>query len=388
MGRIYRIATALLVALVLAAVIQGLLDHEASGLVRRGDFPAFYAAGKIVLRGETARLYDPALQEQIENEYWPSLGGRYLAFAYPPLVALCMTPFSLFSPLLGKLVFTIVSLAILALASYFAVCGVSRYEGHWFLAFVACLWFPPVLNGIAGGQNVTFSMFLYAGMMHCLSRGTRRGEWLSGLFAGLWWFKPHYAFLVMLFLLAMGRSRPAGIAAVFSFIFWAINLCIAGPGWLTAWHHAVESFAALDLRANQHQMVSLAGLGHVLLGGTSMKLEGVSFALLVVLLLCLGTYVRRDVERSRAELQKNALLLLGPTVVFFSPHALFYDLGVCHISLIRLGNLTRWREAALLTLLYVCSFIVMLIKQDLLMEPMFVYILLTFALVCCEIRKA
>ena len=83
-GRADRLAKAVLVALALAfvmAVVDGAgLGGSGGGARLGGDYPAFHAAGSIVLDGELAELYDADRQQAAQTD----LGvDGYLAFAFP-----------------------------------------------------------------------------------------------------------------------------------------------------------------------------------------------------------------------------------------------------------------------------------------------------------------
>src|SRR5688572_15451523 len=85
-SRLRRIAAALLVAFALSLGISYSHDAEEKSLLKRGDFPGFYAPAVIVARGRYGWLYDPALQRAVENEFWPSFEGEFYMSVYPPYV--------------------------------------------------------------------------------------------------------------------------------------------------------------------------------------------------------------------------------------------------------------------------------------------------------------
>ena len=51
------------------------------------DYPAFYAAGRMVSKGELKEIYNPELQAA-EQKYLMGNEIGYLPFGYPPYVAL------------------------------------------------------------------------------------------------------------------------------------------------------------------------------------------------------------------------------------------------------------------------------------------------------------
>src|SRR5947207_9971002 len=82
--RLDRIAKAVLFALVVAflvTVLSGSGSDTAAGRVG-GDYPAFYGAGRIVLDGDAAHLYDVKRQEQAERDLFAGNHDGLLYFAY------------------------------------------------------------------------------------------------------------------------------------------------------------------------------------------------------------------------------------------------------------------------------------------------------------------
>ena len=52
-----------------------------------GDFPAFYAAGRLAASPHPERLYDPAAQQDAQRDLIPGAPNGWIPFAYPPHVA-------------------------------------------------------------------------------------------------------------------------------------------------------------------------------------------------------------------------------------------------------------------------------------------------------------
>ena len=120
-GRIRRIAIALLIALALALAWVGLdpLGSLSGPLtsVQLGDFPAFYSLAAIAAGSEPHRLYDFALQREIQNQIWPQLQGALLPGIYPPYVALLARPLVWLGPLWGHVVWGALQLLFLILTA-------------------------------------------------------------------------------------------------------------------------------------------------------------------------------------------------------------------------------------------------------------------------------
>lgn len=97
-------------------IVTFLADTQNQSMIRRGDFPAFYAAGESIKAGETKLLYQPEWQQYLQNKSWPGLHGRYLYFSYPVWVALPFLPLTFFPPLMAKFIFTLMLVLCLCAA--------------------------------------------------------------------------------------------------------------------------------------------------------------------------------------------------------------------------------------------------------------------------------
>ena len=135
-ARIARASRAVLLAL---SVAVGLAVIAAAGLGTNsadsassegsrlgGDFPAFYAAGSIVRSGDIDSLYDPARQLVEQSEL--GLDG-YLAFAYPPHVAVAYAPLSALPFRYAYLVHTVLMAVAFAVALH--VLSVPVHPMKW-----------------------------------------------------------------------------------------------------------------------------------------------------------------------------------------------------------------------------------------------------------------
>ncbi|MEO7556587.1 MAG: hypothetical protein ABIV94_08290, partial [Acidimicrobiales bacterium] len=92
-GRVDRLALALLIALAAAFVITlaaGSGSSTAAGRVG-GDYPAFYGAGQRVADGDGHDLYDVDAQGRSQEGLYGEEVG-YLAYVYPPPVAAFYAP--------------------------------------------------------------------------------------------------------------------------------------------------------------------------------------------------------------------------------------------------------------------------------------------------------
>lgn len=389
--RINRLSAAILVALLVSFAVTALRDHDSVSLLKRGDFPAFYSAAVIVSRGWSSQLYDADLQHQLQNFFWPSLAGEFYSYAYPPFVAALLAPLARFSPLAAKALFT-GAMFVLFLGSFFLTSRIiPRLKDSLFPSFVYFLCFAPVLSGLAGGQNIALSLFLYTAAIYSLNRWNKQGEFLAGFCLGLWCFKPHYGACALLFVFLSGHFRILAGAIVPIVFYYTIAWTVSGLNWPFSWLEAAKLFADLDFQANQHQMVSIIGVSRATAEflRANPHIPGFFPILGIVLTVILFAFAGFRFWRLRSipdNDQRNtalidAFFLLGPTIVLISPHTLYYDLGICLIPVVRFISLDSDRRVNQAVLLSLVLFGLTLAKPFLAVQPMALFAVFSFLLV-------
>ncbi len=316
------LACTLLVVL-FALMFKGLYSDSigsASHSHLQGDFPAFYAAGVLVKEGESiASLYDPSLQAAIQSKYF-GFDQFYLEYAYPPFVAQFFSLFAEMGPYSAKFCYLLIQMVLLV----FSMRAVSFRTGYSFwILLAAALSFLPLFSSIAGGQNSLFAFLLVLYMSEDLSKknGSKLGKaLLPGICLGVLCYKPQLAFIAATIFLMSGIFRPLFVA---SFIWLGCFLLSAfnyGLSWPLVWLSAVGEFGSKDNQANLSQQISL----YVLPDFFNIEL----LASLVCLTVLLGFLIRLNLKGRAVSGE-----FLGPLLVLFSPHLLYYEASILLPSL-------------------------------------------------------
>ncbi len=365
----------LILGITLSCLIVWLKDDIATSSLKRGDFPAFYAAAEIIYSGRAADLYRPEVQREVENVHWASLNGTYYAFAYPPYVALLLSPLALLSALQAKVLFTI--LLVLSLAGAAVVLRRLRPEATTFELFIAMLCFAPIFSAVPAGQNTSLGILLYALSIYFASKRTHWGEVLAGVALGLWLFKPNFALIALGFVFLGGRYRMLLGAMLPAFVYYVAGVLVLGFDWPKEWVEAIANFAKLDLIFNRHQMVSLSGVADAIVH--SLELGPRASVVVYSSLFLLGLVVFATTafqfmlfvtkKRSGAHLE-HALYLLAPAVILLSPHTLYYDLGFLAVPFARYQKVTTDRDFHWLFILFFIVFVLTFLKQIFPIQPL------------------
>jgi hypothetical protein len=174
------------------------------------DFSSFYAAGSLVLEGRTGDVYDMALHYAREQQVFGS-STPYYAWLYPPIFLLIATPLALMPYPVALAVWQVGTFGLYLAVIGMIVRGLRRsttaIEHSWLLVAAA---FPAAFINFAHGQNGFLTASLFGGALVALP--TR--PIIAGILFGLLAYKPQFALVIPIALLAAGYWRTIVAAAV------------------------------------------------------------------------------------------------------------------------------------------------------------------------------
>lgn len=306
---------------------------EATGHVG-SDFLAFWGAGKLVVAGTPAKVYDIAAEQAVQAL---SGTGQLVVFVNPPPYLFVAAP-----------------LGLLPYASAWVAWVVAGWTA-WFLlcrrllpdAPIAVLAFPGAYLAASHAQNGFLTALLLVG--GCLALPRR--PLLAGALLGALIVKPHLALLVP-FWLAAGRKWSAFAAAAAS----AIALCLAS--WLVfgsaTWLAYPESFkASATLMADDSgpfflRMATVyAGLRYHFDATTALVGQG-------FVTIATGVLACRHWRHAHDDRAAGAMLLAATALA--SPYLFSYDLAFLALPVFWLVGEARregwrpWEKLALVAL--------------------------------------
>ena len=292
-----------------------------------GDYPAFYAAGRLVTSDQRADMYDAARQAETQVDLFPNdERDGLLYFAYPPHTAIAYVPLSHLPYRVSYALHTLLMVGALAAALHLVRPMVAVVDRHYELVVIASVAFYPMYRSITGGQNTALTLLLLAGSWRAVAT---RHDATAGILLGLLLFKPQFALpLIGLHLLAR-RGRVVAGAAVTAAGCWLVGAALLGPGWLGRWLESVRLFSDHDALVNKRNAVSFLGVADTLLGVGDLwgRLLGGTLALATVVVLIASWR-----GRARHELAAPMMVAFA-AIVLISPHAMFYDCGLLVLPL-------------------------------------------------------
>jgi alpha-1,2-mannosyltransferase len=204
---------------------NGLIDYQ--GRPIGTDFASFYAAGTLVLEGQTQAAYDGATHYARQQALFGA-ATPYYGWLYPPFFLFIAGALALLPYLLALLVwqgatFTLYLTAIGALIRSIttAASGIQG-NGLWLLLATA---YPAVLINLGHGQNGFLTAALFAGALAMLDRRPV----IAGVLFGLLVYKPQFGLLIPLALLATARWRTIAAAAATVVLLVLTTVVAFGP---------------------------------------------------------------------------------------------------------------------------------------------------------------
>jgi hypothetical protein len=323
------------IVLIVSLAVWGYELSQANGLLNSagnpigGDFVTFHAASSLVLDGRPGDAYDLAAMHQAETK---ALGGNGGAFAwhYPPIFLLFVAGLATL-PYLGAFVFWCAATAGML---YVALRSHLR-DG---VVLAAAIGFPGILTNLTTGQTG----FLSAGILALGLSQLARRPFFGGAILGCIVYKPHFAPLVFLVLLATNRRQAFAGAVASAVALSALSFVLFGPG---TWRAFIDNIPfASDLMYEGH--INLLKMTSVSATLTQLGLPRLpTQALQLAVSLTVAFYTIRLWRSAAPERLKHATLCFS--ILLAAPFAFNYDLVIMGLGLLYLGleyQATGWHR--------------------------------------------
>ena len=286
-----------------------------------GDYIAFHGAGRLVLSGRGAELYDrPALTAIQDGLLDGRVPGFYDAFRNPPFAVLPFVPLALLDLVPSFAAWSVLSLGALGLALWLMLKDMPELRPRWRGLLILVFAFAPVFFGLIDGQNATVSLLLYVLIYRALGRGDDKQ---AAVWAALGLFKPQLFCVFPLILLARRSWSALALYAGTAIVLGGISVALVGLEGLAAWVRILVEPEPGQMVVNAWRMVSLRSFFETLLPGQPSLALGCYLAGSVLLL----TVVFDLWARGKAP-QQLIWVVTSLVAVLVDPHLVDYDLTV------------------------------------------------------------
>jgi alpha-1,2-mannosyltransferase len=300
------------------ALSDGLIDRNGKPLGT--DFSSFYAAGSLVLDGRAGDVYDMALHYAREQQIFGA-ATPYYGWLYPPIFLLVAVPLALMPYPLALAIWQgggfVFYLAVIA-----AILRRQRSDGGaiariWLPAAAA---FPAVFINLGHGQNG----FLTAALLGAALVALPKRPTLAGILFGLLAYKPQFALIIPVALLASGQWRTILAAGATVIALAAVTYIAFGPDLWWSFATSTETSRKLLLEQGNVGFEKLQSVfAAVRMWGGGVTLGYVVQGLASVVAVGSVAWI----WRASTDRDLKAALLLVATLLA-SPHVLDYDLMI------------------------------------------------------------
>jgi alpha-1,2-mannosyltransferase len=282
------------------------------------DFSSFYAAGALALEGRAADAYNMALHHAREQQLFGP-DTPFYSWLYPPSFFLVAAPLALLPYALA-----LAAWQGLTFAFYLAVIGAILRPARQQHGAIGRLWlpvataFPAVFINLGHGQNG----FLSAGLLGAALVALPRRPLVAGVLFGLLSYKPQFALVIPLALVAGRQWRTVFSAAVTVIVLVGASAVLFGLDAWTAFFASTEISRKVLLEEGNvgfEKLQSTFAAIRLWGGGvTSAYMAQTAVSVLTVAATAWAWYAGRDYAI-------KAALLIAATALA-SPHVLDYDL--------------------------------------------------------------
>ncbi len=322
----------LLLAIILTMIGYGLIWVCFKPLVFAGvktDFSCFYRAGRMVVSGDGARVYDLNAERRYDarlNTQFVEAKGHSpaLPFVFAPFVLLLFAPLSRLPYSQAELVWYWVNAGMLLALPFVLRRRLGWGDRGLIVALFAPVFFVPVTLALIQGQPSVLLLLIFAVAFAGWNRGNER---LAGTVLALATFKPQLVIPMLLALVAMRKWKTLATFALACLVLFGISVGLVGWHTALSYPHAVMEFSRLSGNlGGEHPeyMPNLRGVMSLLawrispLAGERIAL-GVSVALLAAMMFRL--------RRSRVFTGASYSMVLAVTLLV-SYHAYLHDFSL------------------------------------------------------------
>jgi alpha-1,2-mannosyltransferase len=300
--------------------LVGLIGPRYNGLGT--DYMVYWSAARAAMAGNFVLLADPvALTDQINTQFHSWLSGPLSLFPwmYPPLFLQILLPFALLPFALSYAAFQLASFTAAIAAGCCFWAGSARRWAVWPLGLTLA---PATSANAIAGQNGFLTIALLLGGVGLLGRR----DFAAGAILGLLSYKPQFAMMVPIALLAARHWRALAGAAVSASFAVALSVAMLGlaPWWDWLGHTvpgALTGPAGDPAWSNTGRLWGLSvWAAATLLGAPGWLANAAQVAVIVLAAACTWIAFRGQLGRDR----RMAVLLTATLIA--APHSSSYDL--------------------------------------------------------------
>ena len=316
----------------------------------KSDFSCFYRAGRMVIAGDGARVYDLAAQRDYDRRLGTSFvdgqGRQFsLPFVFPPYALALFAPLSRLPYRSAEFVWYVLNAGMLLALPFVLRRSLASSDKTIATQLFAPVLFVPAVLALMQGQTSILLLLLFAMAFAALDEGN---DTLAGFLLAFALLKPQLMLAPLVALVTWRRWRT--LTAFFWTSIALAGVSVAIVSWSAAWHypHAVIEFNRMaGAFGGEHpeSMPNLRGLIYILLhrSVSEAALARITIALSIVPLVPPALLLRR---RSSTVFEAGYSLVMVVSLLV-SYHAYLHDTSLLLLPFFLIGGqMSRGRWAA------------------------------------------
>ncbi len=317
----------------------------------QADFSCFYRAGRMVLAGDGARVYELNAERRydarLKTSFVDSGGHSFsLPFVFAPFVLVVFAPPSLLPYPQAEVFWYGMNVGMLLTFPFLVRNRLRWNQRTLILALVAPAFFVPVLLALMQGQPAILLLVIFA---LTLANLAERNELRAGAWLAMATFKPQLVIPVLLALVVMRKWKTLTAFGVGCLLLFGISVGIVGWRATLTYPRAVMEFRRLSGSIGGEHPGNMPNLRGFLTVSLPAQISSVvqtriilvaTAGLLLAMLFCL--------RRSR-EFSPVSFSLVLTITVLVSYHAYLHDFALLVLPCILLADYylqTGWTDAA------------------------------------------
>ena len=332
--RVAYYCSAILVSALIVQVLSIFRDKEIGG-----DFPAFYAVGKVAQNYPHGELYNIDLQDK---EYYEVTGVRATSpFPYPPWFTIPLAIFAKLPYLVALAIWSTISVGFVIAGFWMTARAVALPLSWDLLGIIACVAFPPYLfYTLINGQPAAFAFFILA-LTYFLQKN--HSLLIAGIVLSFLSYKPTLVALIGPMLLITKQWRILSGLVIGGIILALVSFLWAGVDGYRGFFHLMALFAQGTKSATEIFQTQK----YVDIGAALRLLFGPQPTLRLILVLCVLPIVFVSWYRiGPRPLSWSIAIICGLLFNFYSP---IYDctLLIFAVLLVSIDTISEWLLMAL-----------------------------------------
>jgi Glycosyltransferase family 87 len=297
-----------------------------------GDFPCFYSAGKMIVSGNSSRIYDYEAQKQAQHVFFAGLTPPALQFVFIPYILVIFAPLALLSYPHAFMLWYFMNITMVTAVPFLLADRLGMQKKQIGVALLCLAGFSPIILSLLRGQPTILTLLIFT--LAFLDLENDR-DFRAGCTLALALYKPQFVIPLVLALAITRNWKALRGFFVTSLLLFAVSVSLVGWNTTLQFPRAVIAFGKLPAKMAGERvewMTNLRGLLQWLLDSRLSQDRVLLIAGTASALLSLGILLTALARKRRISQLEFSLVIL--VTVLSSYHSYEHDMALLVLPLI------------------------------------------------------